>query len=211
MAIKESRKALNTIDDRATIYTDPLRNFRFRVAFKAAKGAGKPFDDRIRQFSGGFSGIGGLSQTIEAVEYREGGYNTTMHKMPGLTKFEPLTLSRGALFGNDSAMTWLRGLFTVSSGEGFAVKDSGNLSYRCNVTIQVMDHPNSGDKKNTPRLGFYVQNAWISGLRYSDLNAGGGDSQGLMLETMTLQHEGLTAVYLKPDGTGYSLKKPAGF
>jgi phage tail-like protein len=206
--MSESNKNLNVIDTRSTIDTDPLRAFRFRATFKPV-GKNGVFNKAIVSFSGGFSSIGGLGISTDPITYREGGYNTTVHHVPGMTSFTPLTFSRGALYGNDSAITWMRGLFGASSGEGFASNDSGATGFRCNITIQLMDHPNAVDKSNTPRMGFYVHNAWISSLSYSDLNAG---ENVLMYESMTLVHEGLSVAMLKDDGTAASGSfKPAGF
>jgi phage tail-like protein len=204
----ESKKSLNTIDERATIISDPLRAFRFRATFQPV-GKDKVFNSAITSFSGGFSSIGGLSVQTQPIGYREGGYNTTAHFVPGMTTFEPLVLTRGVLHGNDGAITWMKGLFGASSGEGYKVTDHGKSSFRCNVTIQLMDHPNAVDKKNTPRMGFYVHNAWIASLNYQDLDATRG---GIMYETMSLIHEGLSIAML--DSSGNPLPgsyKPAGF
>lgn len=204
----ESSKNLNTIDTRATIETDPMRSFRFRATFKPV-GKNGVFNKAITGFSGGFSSISGLGITTTPIAYREGGYNTTAHYVPGMTSFQPITFSRGVLYGNDSAITWMRGLFGASAGEGFNVSDSGKSAFRCNVTIEVMEHPNAVSKTNTPRLGFFVHNAWISGLDYSGLNAGANE---LMYETMTLVHEGLSVAMLNSTGQAASGSfKPAGF
>ena len=206
--MSETKKNLNVIDTRGTIETDPMRSFRFRANFKPV-GANGVFNDAITGFSGGFSSISGLSITTAPILYREGGYNTTIHQIPGMTTFEPITFSRGALFGNDSAITWMRGLFGASAGEGFNVDDSGKSAFRCNVTIEVMEHPNAASTTNTPRLGFYAQNAWISSLNYSGLDAG---SNNIMYESMTLVHEGLSIAMLNPDGSAYQGSvKPKGF
>jgi len=206
--MSESKKKLNVIDARSTIETDPMRAFRFRATFKPV-GKNGVFNSAIVNFSGGFNTIGGLSITTTPIPYREGGYNTTTHMVPGMTNFEPITFSRGALFGNDSAITWMRGLFGVSAGEGFNVSDSGSSGFRCNITIEVMEHPNAVSKTNTPRLGFFVHNAWISNLAYSGLNA--GENQ-ILFETMTLVHEGLSIAMLNADGTAATGSfKPAGF
>lgn len=204
----ETKKTLNTIDTRGTIETDPLRNFRFRVNFSKV-GSNGVFDSSIVNFSGGFQSVNGLSITTSPISYREGGYNTTAHMIPGMTTFSPITLTRGALFGNDSAITWMRGLFGVSSGEGLNVTDSGKSSFRVNMTIQLMDHPNASLSTNTPRMGFYVHNAWIASLNYTGLDAQAGS---LMIETMELTHEGLSVAMLNPDGTAYNGSvKPNGF
>lgn len=206
--MSETTKSLNVIDSRSTIETDPMRSFRFRATFKPV-GSNGVFNKAITGFSGGFSSINGLSITTAPIPYREGGYNTTAHQIPGMTSFEPLTFTRGVLFGNDSAITWMRGLFGASSGEGFNVSDSGKSAFRCNVTIQVMEHPSAASTTNTPRLGFFAQNAWISSLNYGGLDAG---ANNIMYETMTLVHEGLSVAMLNADGSAYSGSvKPKGF
>jgi hypothetical protein len=205
----EKAKALNFIDTRKTIPTDPLRAFKFRVKFKVADNVTTVFDSGVTSFSGGFNGISGLSYQVAPITYREGGYNTTVHNVPGMTTFGPVTFTRGAIYGNDSAMTWMRGLFAASSAEGFNVADSGKAGFRCNVTIQVMDHPQEGSATNVPRMAFYLHNAWISNLSYTDLNAGANE---LMMETMTLVHEGLSVGFVNSTGGALSGSKvPAGF
>lgn len=206
--MSETKKSTNVIDTRATIETDPMRSFRFRAKFTPV-GANGVFNDAITSFSGGFASIGGLSVTTSPIPYREGGYNTTTHQIPGMTTFEPITLSRGVLFGNDSAITWMRGLFGVSAAEGFNVTDSGKTAFRCNITVEVMEHPSAAASENTPRLGFYIHNAWISSLSYSNLDAG---TNGIMYESMTLVHEGLSVAMLNADGSAYQGSvKPQGF
>jgi phage tail-like protein len=188
--------AINSIDDRGTIISDPLRTFRFKATFEAV--GGSSFNSKITSFTGGFSNIEGLSIITQAVPYREGGYNTTTHFVPGMTTFLPLTFRRGALFGNDEAITWMKGLFAASAGDGFAVdttgKNDATANFRCNVTIEVMDHPN-GTASNVTKMRFKAKNAWISGLAYSDLSAG---ESGLLFETMQLQHEGLSVEFVNP-------------
>jgi len=205
----EKAKELNFIDTRKTIQLDPLRAFKFRVKFKTADNVSKVFDTGITSFSGGFQGVSGLAYQVAPITYREGGYNSTVHNVPGMTTFGPVTFSRGVLLGNDSAMTWMRGLFAASAGEGFNVSDSGTAGFRCNVTIQVMDHPQEGSTTNTPRMAFYLHNAWISNLSYTDLNAGANE---LVMETMTLVHEGLSVGFTNSTGGAYAGSKvPAGF
>jgi len=208
--MSEKARAINSIDERSTIQTDPMRGFRFRATFKEAQNVKSVFDPRVKSFSGGFSGISGLNISTAPIPYREGGYNTTVHNVPGLTTFEPVTFSRGFLYGNDSAITWMRGLFAASSGEGYNVNDTGSNGFRCNVKIELMDHPNAGQTTNTPRVGFFLQNAWISRLSYTDLNAGANE---LMYETMTLVHEGMTIAMLDANGrvTGNDQPSISGF
>lgn len=193
--MSETARDLTIIESRGTTQTDPMRAFRFRVKFHAI---GTAFDSRITSFSGGFNSVSGLNTTVAPISYREGGYNTTMHQIPGMAQFNPVVLSRGAFYGNDSAITWMRGLFAASSGNGISLgTDTAAKNFRCNVTIQAMDHPNAGTASNIPRVGFYLHNAWISSLAFSDLNAGANE---LMYEQLTLVHEGLSVAMLDASG-----------
>lgn len=201
----------------STIATDPLRNFRFQAVFTKSSNGKEPFSTKILTGSeakypengassgwvGGFTYVSGLNITTQNISYREGGYNTTVHQIPGMTTFSPVTFQRGALYGNDQAITWMRSLFAAAAGDGIAI--GANKDFRVDVEIYVMDHPNAGTgagtgavDDNTPKMGFKIHNAWISQLNYSDLNAGDG---GIFFETMTLVHEGLAAFYVKDDFT----------
>lgn len=207
----EKTTAISVIDDRATIASDPLRRFRFRAVFKPATGTAT-FDSRITSFSGGFNSINGLGISVSAVDYREGGYNTTSHKVPGQASFTDITFQRGALFGNDGAITWMRGLFAAAAGDGIALSQSNGGGFRCNIAVYLMDHPNTA-KANAPRMAFFIHNAWISNLSYSGLDAASSD---LLFEGMTLAHEGISVamVNVSPSGTitaAAGSKIPAGF
>lgn len=182
----------------STIATDPLRSFRFYAEFKATSQA--QFSDKIISggagWVGGFTNISGLNINTQAIQYREGGYNTTVHQVPGMTTFSPITLQRGVLDGNDQAITWMRGLFAAASGDGLATTGAGK-TFRVNVDIYVMDHPNAGPtNENKPKMGFRVHNAWITGLNYTDLNANDG---ALLFESMQLVHEGLSVFFTDDD------------
>jgi phage tail-like protein len=200
----------------STIATDPLRNFRFYAEFTKT-GTGEAFSSKILTSStgkmpttgasdgwiGGFSYISGLNINTQPISYREGGYNTTVHQIPGMTTFSPITLQRGAMYGNDQAITWMRGLFAAASGNGLAT--GANANFRVDINIYVMDHPNANNSTatvddNTPRMGFKIHNAWISSLAYQDLNAG---SNEILFETMTLVHEGLSVFFVKEGDTNW--------
>ena len=204
----------STINRFSSLATDPLRSFRFQVIFEPASG-NTPFSTKIQTDSsgktpstgestgwvGGFSNISGLNITTQAIQYREGGYNTTVHQIPGMTTFSPITLQRGVLFGNDQAITWMRGLFASVAGDGLGVGPTDAKTFRMNLKIYVMDHPNAAgttadSNANKPRMGFIVHNAWISGLNYTDLNANDGS---LLFESLNLVHEGLSAFFVSDD------------
>ena len=188
----------------STLATDPLRSFRFYAEFsKAGLNNEDVMDARITSSAaaatssgvstgwvGGFTSISGLNITTQSIQYREGGYNTTVHQVPGMTTFSPITFQRGVLYGNDQAQTWMRGMFAAAAGDGLA---TGSKTFRVNIKIYVMDHPNANaSDANTPKMGFDIRNAWITQLNYTDLNANDG---AILFESMALVHEGLSVFF----------------
>ena len=143
----------------STLATDPLRSFRFIVEFSdAAQNGESVFSSKITTsanakasttslstgFIGGFMSVSGLNITTQAIQYREGGYNTTVHQIPGMTTFTPITLQRGVLYGNDQAITWMRGLFAAASGDGIAAGHGQpplrNGWHRCLPSRRISGH-----------------------------------------------------------------------
>jgi len=179
----------------SSIATDPLRNFKFYVEFSsiADKQAGATNPAIVPTAVGGFTSVTGLAINTQSIPYREGGYNTTIHQIPGMTTFSPVTLQRGTLTTNTQGLIWMRQLFAAAAGEGS--NSSGN--FRCNVDIYVLDHPaikdESDDLVTSAKMHFKLHNAWITTLQYSDLNAG---DQNILFEQMTLVHEGLSAGFV---------------
>jgi phage tail-like protein len=189
----------------STLATDPLRTFRFNAKFTSSDGtANAAIQTGTNGFTMGFTTISGLSITTQNIEYREGGMNTTVHQVPGLTTFQPVVFSRGALAGNDQAITWMRSLFAAASGAGVAV--SGTSGFRVDVVVTVNAHPNAGVDISTPQMAFKIHNAWITNLSYSDLDAQNG---AIFFERMTLIHEGISAVIAGPKSATDPTTTPA--
>jgi phage tail-like protein len=196
--------ATSSISRFSKLETDPLRNFRFLVNFTFSSGdATNNEPSAWRSFTGGFTQVTGLSTTIADIAYREGGMNTTLHRVPGQASFQPISLQRGVLYGKSEAINWMKQLFTAAAGEG--IPGSGGKNFRCNVEIIVLDHPivaspqltasGAGDAYD-PRaykMKFIAHNAWISSLNFSGLSAA---DNNLMYEDMTLVHEGLSVSFV---------------
>ena len=184
----------------STIQTDPVRNFKFVVEFYQQSNDGKWGSSFGKM---GFVSLSGLSVTTESIGYREGGYNTNLHQIPGQSSFTPITLSKGVMLGNDAHARWMRRLFSVltpnaTSGVG--------ADFRCDLDIAVLSHPNpaglvgqngnasEGAYSDHASMRFRVNNAWITSLSYSNLDAG---SSTLMVEEITLVHEGFDVTFAK--------------
>lgn len=185
----------------STLMTDPIRNFRFLVTFKPTA----EWTDAAKPAKMGFVSLSGLSVTTEPIAYREGGYNTNVHQIPGQSAFTPITLSKGVMLGQESNMLWMKRLFSVITP---SVTSGVGAGFRCNLDIQVLSHPNPQASTGAAAtqaqattaydqhtsLRFKVYNAWISSLSYSNLDAG---SNTLMVEEMSLVHEGFDVAYAK--------------
>jgi phage tail-like protein len=194
----------------STLMTDPVRNFRFLVTFQPTD---EWKDTGFKPAQMGFVSLSGLSVTTEPIAYREGGYNTNVHQIPGQSAFTPITLSKGVMLGQDSNIKWMKRLFSVITP---AVTQGVGAGFRCNIDIQVLSHPNpqastgaaatqaQAQKANEQHtsLRFKVYNAWITSLSYSNLDAG---ANTLMVEEMSLVHEGFDVAY----AGGYELSKTA--
>ena len=191
----------------STLATDPLRSFRFRATFSAAADA--VFDERIKTgttggWTGGFTNISGLQTNVQSIQYREGGYNTTVHQMPGMTTFTPVTFTRVVIVGNDQAITWMRGLFSAASNLGLNNPSVTNKGFRLNINIYVNQHPTTDDlstSNDADQMVFRLHNAWITGLSYTDLDATNG---AILFETMQVVHEGISVGFT--DATGANVK-----
>jgi phage tail-like protein len=188
----------------STLATDPVRNFRFLVDFLRPSGdAATPTwaSGRI-----GFTSVSGLTVATDAMQYREGGYNTTVHQLPGQTSFSPVTFSKGVLLGGSQSYNWMRRLFSVVSASADSPQAGVGADFRCDIDLSVLSHPNAAglavqdpNNKNIadkadPHVAvkFKIYNAWITNLSYSNLDAGGNS---LMVEEMTIVHEGWDAHY----------------
>lgn len=189
-------------NNRSTLETDPLRNFRFLVIFK-------PLSSTVQDIPGstnlpkahaqlGFTSVSGLSVQTDSIPYREGGYNTTFHQIPGQTTFAPVSFQRGMVLGTKQNWEWMRKLFATVQG-GPTAQNVGVNNFRCDIEIQVLSHPIAGTGSDDGATSgdhvaqrFMIYNAWITSLAYSDLNAG---DNAIFVEQMTVVHEGFDASF----------------
>lgn len=143
---------------------DPYRSYNFEVAISGKKVFAKA----------GFQKVTGLKMDTEVIEYREGAdKQQTPHKMPGLEKYDPITLVRG--MSEDADMiTWA----TMS-------RSANDDAFKCTVTITLKDRNGKAVKR------WQAKEAWTASYDIGDLDA---QSNAVLLETITVQHEGLVSV-----------------
>ena len=134
---------------------DPFMNFNFLVEI-----------DGITRAS--FKECSGLDASTEAVDYREGGDNSGVRKLPGKTTYSDITLKWG-MTDSDELWSWRKSVI------------DGKIE-RKNGSIILLDA--QGNEKI--RWNFVA--AWPSKWEGPTLDASAND---VALETLTLVHEGL--------------------
>jgi phage tail-like protein len=137
---------------------DPYKNFPFRVEIEGL-------------VSAGFTEVSGLSAEAEVIEYREGADMTPARKLPGLTKYENVTLKRGITDSRELFEWWT----TVVNGK----------VQRRSVAITLLDDD------GTEVLRWVLHEAWIAKIEFGDLEAEGND---VAIESIELAHERLELV-----------------
>lgn len=180
------------INNRSTLVTDPIRNFRFLVTFIPQDSTNTTLSS-LKTATFGFTSVSGMAVTTDSIPYREGGYNTTVHQIPGQTSFTPITLQRGVILNTHQNYDWMRNLFATVAANG--TTRAVNQNFRCDLEIQVLSHPipkagpedTSAEQSDHTAMRFHVYNCWPTSVAYSDLNAG---DNALFVEQMTLVHEG---------------------
>ena len=128
--------------------------------------------------------------------YREGGWNTNPHKLPGQTDFAPITMSSGVFYTKPGMWNLAKQMFAVQWGAGTLGMGS---EFRFDILIRVLDHPvtkgpESGVQGNPSGavLGFKAYNAWAANVAFGGLNAG---DNGVLIHNMTIHHEGLEVLF----------------
>lgn len=198
-----------TVAERTRAKADPIRNFKFQVQFFSS---GEGGDDSLADI--GFVSVEGLGMSTEVMTYREGGWNTNPHKLPGMSDFPPLTCSSGVFARKPGIWRAAKKMFAAQWGSGSL--EMGE-DFRFDLAIRVLDHPVTKDapsgSRGTPEgavLGFKVYNGWIANVNFSGLDA---TTSGLLVHQMTIHHEGLEVVYgaSAADGTLGATSSVGGF
>jgi len=140
---------------------EPYRNFKFLVEIAGFTSAG-------------FNKVSGLKMTTDVIEYREGGENTTVRKLPGQTKFEPITLERGATQSLEM-WDWACQVHKTAGGGSTSIT-------RKDITIKLIG------KSNKILRSWIVYRTWASEWELGELDAKGND---VVIERVVLQNEGI--------------------
>jgi len=180
-----------SISERTRLVADPVRNFKFQVQITSLDTGS---DQQIANM--GFTSVDGLSMNTEVMAYREGGWNTNPHKLPGQTDFTPISLSSGVFMTKPGMWNLAKKLFSVNWGGGtLRVNDE----FRFDMTIRVLDHPVTkgassgvGGSPSGTAIKFKVYNAFVASIGFGGLNA---SDNGILVHSMTIHHEGFEVFF----------------
>lgn len=136
---------------------DPYGNFNFHVEI-----------DGITRAA--FHECSGLDSTIDVIEHREGGENTTPRKLPGMTKYSNIVLKRG-ITDDTQLYDWHREWIT---GDPNAKRKNGSI-----VLL---------DRQGNEKVRWNFERAWPAKWTGPSLTAEGND---VAIEQLDLAHEGL--------------------
>jgi phage tail-like protein len=119
--------------------------------------------------AGMFRHVEGIGVETEVVEFREGGSNDFVHKLPGRGKWPNLVLKRGFL-GDPSLLDW-----AMAAANGNAVRKT--------VSIAMLD------QAGAPIARWRFERAWPAKWTGPELDASKNE---VAIETLEIAHEGMT-------------------
>src|SRR5437899_1260486 len=141
---------------------DPHDNFKFRVEWDGNQIAG-------------ISRVSALRRTTEVIEHREGNEPSVERRLPGRTKYDPITLERGIT--KDTAFED-RANSVIGSSPGGGVAHS----FRKDVTIEVIDEFGAVVR------AYRASRCWVS--EYQALPQLDADTNWVAIEQIRLENEG---------------------
>jgi phage tail-like protein len=144
---------------------DPYKNFKFRVRWDG-------------RYVAGVSKVGGLKRTTEVIEHRQGGDPSMVHKSPGRTKFEAITLERGVTHDKEFEQ-WANKVWNFGAGLGAEVslKD-----FRKDVIVELYN------EAGQLAIAYKLFRCWVSEFQaLPDLDA---NANAIAIQHIKLENEG---------------------
>jgi phage tail-like protein len=144
---------------------DPYKNFKFRIKWDS-------------RYVAGISKVSALRRTTDVLEHRGGGDPSTIHRSPGRTRYEPITLERGVTHDTEFEK-WANKVWNFGAGPGSEVSLA---DFRKDIRIELY---NEADQLV---LAYNVFRCWVSEYQaLPELDANGGV---VAIEHIKLETEG---------------------
>ena len=141
----------------------PYRNFKFQVLI----------DGRI---VAGLSKVSPLIKKTEVVEWRSAGNTTQVRKIPGRTKYEPITLEQG-LTHDPVFEDWAN---LINNLDGDAAMSLDN--FRKDIVINLLN------LQGSVVMSYFVFRCWVS--EYQALPELDAENAEVGIQRIVLEHEG---------------------
>ena len=123
----------------------------------------------------GFTEVTGFDITRDVMEYRDGSSpEFSKIKMPGMHKYNNLTLKRGIFKSNNEFYKWFNENIN---------KTNADITRR-NITVSMLD------EEHNPVVTWKVKNAWAFKITSTDLKS--SDGTEVAVESLEIAHEGFT-------------------
>ena len=143
---------------------DPYRTFKFQVLIDGQPVAG------LRKMTA-------LKKTTEVATWRTGGDPSHERKLPGGTKYEPITLEQG-LTHDPVFEKWANLVNSIEGDSAMSLK-----SFRKDIVINVLN------LQGKVAISYKVNRAWVSEYQsLPDFDAGTTNTVGI--QSVKLEHEG---------------------
>ena len=144
---------------------DPYKNFKFRVKLDG-------------KYVAGISKISPLKRKTDVIEYRDGTESNNIQKMPGFTKFEPITLERGVTHDTEFEK-WANLVFDLGASRG---SEMSLKNFRKDIIIDMYN------EAGQLVISYLIHRCWVS--EYVALPELDANSSAVAIEKITLENEG---------------------
>jgi phage tail-like protein len=144
---------------------DPYKNFKFRIMWD-------------NQYVAGLSKMSAIKRSTEVIEWREAGGPSVVRKLPGRTKFEPVTLESG-LTHDTQLIDWADQVNTPVGDAAMSLKN-----YRKDVIVEVHN------MQATKVMAFKLHRAWVA--EFQALPEMDANANAVAIQTLKLEYEGFS-------------------
>jgi phage tail-like protein len=142
---------------------DPYKNFKFRIKLDG-------------RYVAGLTKISPLIRTTEVIEFREGGDPSLLHKIPGRTKFAPVTLEEGIT--HDSTFeSWANMIYNVQGDAAASLK-----RYRKDIILELLN------EQGVVVMAYKLYRCWVS--EYQALPELDANSSRVAIRSIRIENEG---------------------
>ena len=148
---------------------DPYKNFKFRLQWEG-------------RYVAGVSKVSALKRTTEVVRHREGGDESSSHKSPGRTEYDPITLERGVTHDLEFEQ-WANKVWSYANAQAQVPDQETSLAdFRKNVVLEVYNE--AGQKV----IAYQIFRAWVSEYQpLADLDA---NANAILISHIKFENEG---------------------